>query len=152
MDLSKTETDIAETDQKLYRNEMLLGTRESSNFVLAKFACSRKHPTVQFEYSEQGSAKHCRLSRWWTGDARILKRTICKPVAAQRFSSHGSMDVSETKFSKNTLGQKRRKGMRKTHVSSDAQGCFSRVQTFASSHAHMRDFQTAEILTKSTAR
>ena len=47
MDLSKTETDIAETDQKPHRNELLLGTRESIKFVFAKFACSRKHSTVQ---------------------------------------------------------------------------------------------------------
>ena len=103
-------------------NEMLLGTRESSNFVFAKFACSKKHPTVQFEYSEQGSAKHCRLSRWRTGDALFPKRSICKPVAAQRFSSHGSLDASETKFSKYIIRQKRKKRTRRTHVSSDAQG------------------------------
>ena len=64
MDLSKTETDIAETDQKPHGNELLLGTRESIKFVFAKFACSRRHSTVQFEYSKQGFAKHCRLSRW----------------------------------------------------------------------------------------
>ena len=122
MDLSKTESDIAKTDQKTHRHEMILGTCESINFVFAKFARSRKHSTVQFEYSEQGSAKHCRLSRWRTGDTLLPKRFICKPVAAQRFSSHGSMDASETKFSKNITRRKRKKRTRKTHVFSDAQG------------------------------
>ena len=76
--------------------------------------------------------------------ANLLRPNVSPQMGQWMFWKQG--------FPKTLLGENKGNGRGKHMFLLMRRECFSHAEIFQSSHVHMRDFQTAEILTKRTAR